>query len=211
VPQYTVRQGDCIMSIAEGLGFYWETIWDHPQNSGLKQLRKDPNILFPGDQVFVPPKTERIANKPVDQRATFVKKSVLVQVKLRLLDLKRQPRANLQYVAAVDGVTSTGQSDGDGYITLNVRPNSRQLKLKVSEGAKTDEYTLPLGSIDPIEELSGVQQRLTNLGYPCGSEVGIPGEVTKTALRAFQKEMDLPDTGELDDATRAKLKEIHGT
>jgi peptidoglycan hydrolase-like protein with peptidoglycan-binding domain len=91
-----------------------------------------------------------------------------------------------------------------------VLPKTRELKLSVSEGSKTDEYTLPLGAIDPIDELTGVQQRLANLGYPCGSEQGTPGELTKAALRAFQKEMNLDGTGQLDDATRQKLKQVHG-
>lgn len=211
MPQYTVNQGDCIMSIAEAYGFFWETIWNHPDNAGLKQLREDLNILFPGDIVVIPEKTPRIATAPTDQLNKFVKKSVRVQVRLRLLDLKRQPRASVDYIATVDGINSSGQSDGDGYITISARPDSQQLKLKVTEGAKTDEYTLPLGSIDPIDELSGVQQRLTNLGYPCGSEQGTPGELTRAAIRAFQKEMNLNLTGELDDATRQKLEQFHGS
>ena len=210
MPRYPVKQGDCVMSIAEEFGFVWETIWNHPDNAALKELRKDPNILHPGDVVVVPEKTPRIETAPVDQLSKYVKKSPLAQVRLRLLDLRRQPRANVDYTATVDGVISTGKSDGDGYITIPVPPNARQLKLKVTEGAKTDEYTLPLGSIDPIGELSGIQQRLTNLGYSCTSDRGTPGEATRTAIRAFQKEMNLNVTGELDEATRQKLKQIHG-
>jgi len=211
MPRYTVRQGDCIMSIAEDYGFSWKTIWNHADNAALNQLRQDPNILFPGDVVVVPDKTPRVEPKPTEQRHKFVKKISPAQVRLRLLDLKRQPRPNLQYVAIVDGASSSGKTDGDGYLTINVKPNARQLKLQVTEGSKTEEYTLPLGAIDPIDTLSGVQHRLANLGYPCGTEQGSIGPLTKTALRAFQKEMNLTVSGELDDATRQKLKEIHGT
>jgi hypothetical protein len=210
VPRYAVKQGDCIMSIAEEFGFLWETIWNYPDNADLKELRKDPNILHPGDVVVIPEKTPRNESAPVDQLAHYVKKTPKAQVRLRLLDLRRQARANVDYTATVDGVVSSGTSDGDGFITLIVPPNARQLKLKVTEGAKTDEYTLPLGSIDPIGEVSGVQHRLANLGYSCGSEQGTLGESTRGAIRAFQKETNLNVTGELDDATRQKLKEMHG-
>ena len=211
MPRYTVKQGDCIMNIAEVNGLLWETVWNHPDNAELKQRRKDPNILFPGDIVVIPEITQRLESAPTDQRTTFVKKTNRVQVRLRLLDLKRQPRANVEYTARVDSDISSGRSDGDGYIVITVRPNDRELNLKVTEGSKTDEYTLPLGSIDPIDELSGVQHRLTNLGYSCNSEEGILGEVTKAAIRAFQKEMELDVNGELDDATRQKLKTVHGS
>ena len=147
--QYTVNQGDCIMSIAEERGFQWETLWNHPDNRQLKQLRRDPNIIFPGDVVSIPDKVPREECAPTDQRAKFVKKNARAQVRLRLLDVKRQPRAHVDYLATVDGVHTRGQSDDQGYIKLSVKLNARQLKLKITEGSKTEEHTLPLGSIDP--------------------------------------------------------------
>ena len=149
--QHTVKQGDCIMSIAEDCGFFWETLWNHPDNAQLKTLRKDPNILFPGDVVTIPDKTVKFENKPTDQRARFLKKNPRVQVRLRLLDIERRPRAEAQYTANIDGTTSEGKSDADGYITLVVPPNAQELKLEVTEGTRINEYVLPLGSIDPID------------------------------------------------------------
>lgn len=211
MPRYTVQQGDCIMSIAANSGFLWETVWRHPDNAELKQLRKDPNVLLPGDVVAIPEKNLRMENAATDARHTYVKKNNRAQVRLRLLDLKRQPRKNVRYTANIDGVVSSGRSDDDGYIALLVAPNAQQLNLKVSDGSRTDEYALPLGYIDPIEELSGVQQRLTNLGYSCSSEQGTSGELTKNAIRAFQKERNLKASGDLDDATRQALQEMHGS
>lgn len=198
------------MNIADNYGFSWETVWNHPDNAELKQRRENPNVLFPGDVVVVPEITPRIEDAATDKRHIYVKKNNLAQVRLRLLDLKRRPRKNVRYVATGD-VVCDGQSDGDGYISLNVPPSAQEIKLKVTEGARTDEYTLPLGHIDPIEELSGVQHRLVNLGYSCGSEEGTLGEFTRAAIRAFQKERNLTVTGEIDDATRQALQEIHGS
>ena len=211
MPRYTVKQGDCLMSIAEERGLRWETIWNHGDNASLKQLRRDPNIIFPGDVVFIPDKVPRIEPAPTDQRTKFVKRVAKAQVRLRLLDLKRRPRANLDYIATVDGVNISGQTDGAGYIQLNIKPNAKEVKLKVTEGSRTDVYTLPLGAVDPLNEVSGLQHRLTNLGYACNSEQGRVGETTKSAARAFQKEMNLKVTGQLDDATKQKLKEMHGS
>ncbi|MEY2429487.1 MAG: hypothetical protein QOJ40_2372, partial [Verrucomicrobiota bacterium] len=45
---YKVKDGDCLSSIAFSKGFFWETLWNHGDNSALKSKRKDPNVLSPG-------------------------------------------------------------------------------------------------------------------------------------------------------------------
>jgi hypothetical protein len=42
MPLHDVAQGDCLLSIAEQYGFFWETLWEHPRNAELKQTRKRP-------------------------------------------------------------------------------------------------------------------------------------------------------------------------
>jgi hypothetical protein len=209
--EYTINQGDCLLSIAAENGLLWETIWNHPNNAALKQRSHgDSNVLLPGDVIYIPEKTLRVEDKPTDQRHKFVRKGIRAKVRLRLLDWKRQPRPNVRYSAVVDGAISSGTTDSGGYITLKAPPTARDLKLTVSQGQRTEEYTLPLGSIDPIDSLAGVQQRLSNLGYPCGSEMGTLGEATRNSLKGFQKERNLPETGDLDDATRQQLMQMHG-
>jgi LysM domain len=56
---YKVRQGDHLSDIATALGFSsYETIWNHPKNAKLKQKRVNPNVLFPGDTLFIPDKVQ---------------------------------------------------------------------------------------------------------------------------------------------------------
>ena len=69
-------------------------------------------------------------------------------------------------------------------------------------------WSLRLGHLDPLSTNTGLQQRLTNLGYP----VPVDGEIgpeTQSALRSFQIVHGLSVTGQPDDATRAKLGETH--
>ena len=65
-----------------------------------------------------------------------------------------------------------------------------------------------------LTTVEGLQDRLNNLGYYCGEEYGEIGEYTQEAIREFQNDYELLDTGEVDfenyedDATISKLKEV---
>ena len=50
-----------------------------------------------------------------------------------------------------------------------------------------------------------VQEKLKQLGYDPGRADGILGKKTKTAVRHFQRDNGLPETGKLDEQTQAKL------
>lgn len=201
--QYVVKQGDCILSIASSFGFFWETIWNDPQNASLKQLRKDPNVLLTGDVVYIRDKQIKQESKPTDGRASFVRKGTPAQLRLQLLDRNHQPRKNLSYNLVVDGALRSGTSDGNGWIVEPMPPNAQKAELTVVDQGVPEKYSMGLGTVDPITESSGVEQRLKNLGHSTTSGVG-------PALKAFQKKYGLPESGNPDDATRAKLKSIHG-
>ncbi len=57
----------------------------------------------------------------------------------------------------------------------------------------------------PVESWMEAQIALARHAISCGPIDGVPGEQSASALRAFQKDHDLPTTGRLDDATRATL------
>lgn len=68
-------------------------------------------------------------------------------------------------------------------------------------------YTFGLRRLDPASTISGAQGRLRHLGYSVGEPTGELDPRTADALRAFQTDKGLDVTGELDDATQAKLRE----
>ena len=57
--------------------------------------------------------------------------------------------------------------------------------------------------------MSAFSSDISALGFTCGSEDGELNDATKAALAAFQARYKLNATGEPDDATKAKLKELH--
>ena len=206
MPYYLVSQGDCILSISSTAGFLWETIWNDPKNAALKASRKDPNVLYPGDLVFIPEKRIKQESKPVDALHSFVKKADSAKLRLQLLDRNHKPRPNLKYILIVDGKSSAGTSDGNGWIIESMPPKAKNAELTVEDQGVQEKYRMALGGVDPVTEISGVKQRLKNLGYSLGD--GSQG--LEQALRAFQQKYGLSVTGNADDATSEKLKSIHG-
>ncbi len=208
MPQYTIKQGECLSSIAQRHGLFWQKIWDHPNNTELKRRRRDPNILYPGDVVFIPEKEEKQENGSTEQRHRFCKKGVPAKVRLRLMRNNR-PRANESYVLEVDGALFSGTTDADGKLEQSIPPNAKKGKLFI--GKKREEYVLNLGHMDPLNEIIGVQKRLNNLGFHCGPANGVMGPSTTDALKAFQKKHHLTESGEADEATKNKLIEVYGS
>lgn len=211
MPFHVVSPGDCINSIADQHGFFWETIWNHPSNQALKQLRENPNALLKGDRVFVPdPRKKEVQCSPT-KRHTFRLKGVPVRFNLRVLDAQGQARAGVPYTLVVDGKTSQGTIPSDGNLSEIIKANAKKAKLTLSpRGAEKEEYEFQLGHMNPADDNAGVQGRLKNLGYYEGPLSGSSDEATIEAIRQFQEASGLPVTGEADAATQATLAKRHG-
>ncbi len=53
--EYVVAKGDWLDKIARNHGLAsWKDIYYHPKNAGFRKLRPDPNLIYPGDKVWVP-------------------------------------------------------------------------------------------------------------------------------------------------------------
>lgn len=204
--EYEVKQGDCLSSIAYEFGLFPDTIWNDPANAALKDRRKDPNILFPGDIVIIPDKRTKEHSGTVDQKHVFQKKAVPERLRI-LLKADDKAIANETYTLDIDGKLVDGKTDGDGLLDEPIPPNTKEVKLLL--GKERTEYHLTLGTLNPADEISGAQARLNNLGHDCGEEDGECGPKTAAAIKSFQKKQKLEETGQLDDATKKALKNAH--
>ena len=205
MPKRKVGVGETTSSLAKKKGFFWRTIWEHPENAGLRAKRKDPNVLFETDDIFIPEREIKKVSKGTEQEHVFKRKGEPSKLKVQMLKLGK-PRANEDYVLDVDGKQKNGKTDGDGKLEHYIPGDAKTGKLIFKSGKEV--YPLRLGNLDPLDQISGVQQRLNNLGYSCGGEMGKLGEKTKEALKKFQGEHKLKVSGEPDAATKAKLQAL---
>lgn len=214
MPVHTVKQGDCLASIAKQYGFNsWRTIYDHAQNADFKQKRPNPNIISAGDQIFIPDKSAKTESRPAGQEHKFVRISDAHRLRVVLKNSKGEPYAGKKFKLTVGANTYEGTTGGDGLVEQNIVGHEQdaelQMWLKDDGSGKPLTWKLKIGHLDPVEEPTGVQARLNNLGFKCGAVDGNVGPRTQAALKAFQTKMGLPITGEIDDATRNKLRELH--
>jgi hypothetical protein len=207
---HVVRQGESLESIALEHGFLPATLWNDPGNASLKRERKDPSVLLPGDKVHVPDRRPRQESAPDAQRHRFRRKGLPSKLHLKVLK-DGEPRANAPYTLNIDGKLSRGSLDGDGVVEVPVPPNAQRGTLTVGKDESDQQvFDLRLSGLDPLESISGVQQRLNNLGYPC-PKTGELDDQTRAALADFQRAGGVEATGEPDQTTRDRLAKEHGS
>lgn len=204
---HTVRHGDCVSSLAQNHGLFWEAVWNDPHNGDLRRLRQNPNVLQAGDVLFIPARRENEEAVTSDSRYRFRRKGIPAKIRFRLIDEYDQPRANVPYVLDIDGVVTNGTVDSTGSVEISIAPNAKQGTLTLTDGDDEDVYELLLGHLDPVHEEPGARQRLHNLGFECVEESPLALE---SALKAFQSSCDLELSGALDKATQDRLLEQHG-
>ncbi|HEU0123752.1 MAG TPA: peptidoglycan-binding domain-containing protein [Bryobacteraceae bacterium] len=204
--KYIVSLGDSIPSLAHDNGHFWETLWNHGENAELKAKRKNPNILAPGDEVHIPPIRVQDFQGGTDMRHKFVRKGIPAKLKMQLF-LLGEPRRNEPYTLILDDEMIKGTTDGDGNLEQFVRPNSKGGVLRLNGGK--EEYPVRVGYLNPIDRISGVKQRLNNLGFYCGNESEDEDDLFAQALTQFQGEHGVPQTGQNDAVTRAKIESLH--
>lgn len=206
MPKRTIGQGENIPSIAAQTGFFSDTLWNHPENAKLKELRKNMNVLMPGDEVFIPDKVLREESCATEQKHKFKRKGEPHKLKLKLMSMG-QPRANEDYVVNVNGKLINGKTDAGGLVEQSIPGNASTVTLILNGGKEKMNFNV--GNLDPVDEVSDVKQRLNNLGFNCGAEDSEVNEALSAALSKFQAKYKLQVTGKIDDGVKAKLQEFY--
>ncbi len=192
------------------MNFDAEAVWNDPKNSELRARRKDPNILRACDILYVPepPPPKKFVLK-VGATNTFV--SSIPTTTLGLCFSRcGKPLANATCTVTYSSTTDSNATDGDGKLTLTFPVNTSSVTVKFPDIGLV--RTVRVGHLDPVDEPTGVVQRLRNLRY-ISAHACVDTTDTQSvsqAIAAFQRGEGVPVTGEMDSATRAKLEEVHG-
>jgi N-acetylmuramoyl-L-alanine amidase len=214
MPSHSVKQGDTLISIAAEHDYpSWEVIWMDPGNAELRKKRPDPQVLSAGDTVVLPEKKTRVVHLATDKTHRLVVPTVKAFCRVVLRDDEGRPMANRRFQLEVGDKINNGTTNSDGVAELQVEPKAVDGKLKVflddADPSKAITWKVKLGHLDPIDKVSGVKARLTNLGFVCAKIDDNVDEETKNAVRNFQIVHRLPVTGEIDDQTKALLLALH--
>ncbi len=201
--KHEAKQGDTIISLAFANGLSAETVWNHPQNAEIKQKRENMNILLPGDGVFIPEIRVKELSEPTNRVHKYRCNNTPVKLRLQLLK-EGNPRANEPYVLKVEELQFEGKLDGDGRVEQSISPDAKRGQLILNDGDEV--FELRIGSLDPNNEISGVQGRLRHFGFYFGPIDGEKSPELDHAVQLFQISRDLEPNGELDARTEEELK-----
>jgi hypothetical protein len=211
---YTVKQGDCLSRIAAAFGFAdWRTVYDAPANADFRKKRPNPNLIYPGDVVVIPDKEQRGFDVTTGARHRFKLKRPATWLRL-VVDVDAPHR----YLLEVGTTRARGTTDGSSPIEEKVDPLVTQgvIRLWPDAGDAPDDppedairWSLAIGSLDPIEEVSGVKGRLLNLGYYDGAVDDQVDAPTVSSIRRFRENHGLEIKDDIDEELRNKLVEMH--
>jgi len=204
---YVVRQGEYLEQIAHKIGFDAETVWGHEKNEDLRKLRKNHQILCPGDILYIsaaaePPPLPITAGQENGYQAQIPERTV--ELKLHDAD---GPIAGEAYTVEGLGDPIQGKSDDEGKVSFSIPITTREVRLVLENYGG---FHLGVGDLDPISEITGVQARLAALGFYWGRPTGEMDDDTRDGIMRLQRAKGLEMSGALNEETLAALEAGYG-
>lgn len=215
----------------------WEAVAKDPKNKELLDQKRGPHVLYAGDKVWIPDLKPKVFDAETDKKHEYKLYPPKQLVHLVLEDDDGKAHGNCRYEFWVNGkrydppgTSGELRSREDGLVYQLVPlerdvvlrawledPKAKQ-KYKELEPSPEDEEEFDYISIqlnpahlDPIDTVEGLQDRLTNLGYELKDVWGTLGHGTRDAIREFQQDVGLTQSGEMDTETRKRLLEQAGS
>lgn len=127
-----------------------------------------------------------------------------------LVKICDEPVVNTKYEINIQGQTKiSGSTDGSGLINFNPPGECSSFKLVLYTEPQM-EFTIEIDDFKSIDEVTGIKQRLRNLGYDPGIVNDSSDDKYISAVKGFQYNNKLEADGIAGSKTKGKLQEIYG-
>lgn len=213
---HTVKQGENLGKIARQYKIGdWKEIYLHPSNADFRKKRPNPNIICPGDALFIPEQKSQRVTVRTGAGHRFVVCRAYEELKLRLVDDEGNLLANLKTRFDLGAGPQTAITDSRGMLTIQVDdPELQELRLELFADEDTEtashHYDIKLSHLDAADTLAGLQGRLNALGYDCGVVDGIYGNQTKAGIMSYQQHKGMTVDGQASAAIYAAVAKDYG-
>ena len=210
---HIVRAGECLSELAYRRATSAKAVWTHPKNAELRAARPNPEVLAPGDLIWLPAEPSQSAfdvwpGMTLNAFATIPTRTIAI----RLIDEDGTPVANEGFRVAGGKALPPAMTDEAGHALFEVPLTTREAVLILP--SRHMQLVVKPGRLDPLCTLAGAVGRLQNLGYGAHDLDALSSaereEYATFVLAWFQREQGLPATGTLDEATRAALSSRGG-
>ncbi len=221
---HRVGPAECMTRIAYDFGFRSpDTLYRHDSNLELRTLRPNPDLLWPGDEVQILERDERVDSAETGRRHGYRLVATARWLRVVLHDAHGRPLCDHPYVLRVEGRPPVnGSTQPDGLLEVPIPP------WAVSASIETERWVWPvtIAALLPVREVAdagreGAQQRLQNLGFaatptdtqrerggaPAREEA--PAPAFDPEVWRFQRSAGLTDRGSMDEATIDAAVRLH--
>jgi len=198
-----VRQGDCHSALAAKHRLAsLRRIYNAPEDATVRNLRPNPNLMYPGDEVYIPDRGHAQFDKPADNKHKFKLKGNSTKLRIALKDEAGKPYKKCEWRLVAGEQIFTSSTDHSDVIEQVIDARLSQATLK---GARpivpklVCTWNLWVRWLVPVDQMTGIQACLNNLGFHSGPVDGIQGPITTAAVDGIP-----------GPSTQGELKELHG-
>jgi hypothetical protein len=216
---YVVRSGEYLTGIALSFGTTVAAILSDPANAGLRTSRPNPEILAPGDVVYIPACERKWLRVKVGATNRFACSVPKVTVQVVLLGQDRKPLAN-KSVTTVPPSDVPLTTDGSGLLTCAVAVTVKVLEAAID--GTTLRFRIRVGNLDPVDTDTGLASRLRHLGHGgdedehimarewlSGSSAELRAHALTRSIASFQRANGQEADGQADDSLRSSILSAH--
>jgi len=213
-----VQPGDTALRIAARHGFRrLASVWLRAENDALRALRRSPDVLAPGDELFVPDLEPRLEGADTTKKHVYLAPRPQERLRARFEWSDRTPMSARAFTLELEGTPITGATDAAGFVDVAIPLGLRAASLRFDDDPELV-WSLAIGELDPVDEptldagLSGAIARLRNLAhYQCEASDELHFVV---AACNFSSQLSTAELSEgahpLTDPERSRLRSDHG-